>query len=168
MMLYNNVLSLPVVLLMSLSLGELEGLAKFPYLYDPGFLFCFFFSSSLAFILNYSIFLCTTLNSALTTSVTGAPAPVTALAQPARCAPLRRPPPSRGACAGQIKNVATTVVGLFLFGDVQFHPLNIVGLALGVLGRWGVRAQPLSSAPPLTSRAAGPTVSCIRTSSSRK
>jgi len=59
----------------------------------------------LAFLLNYAIFLCTTVNSALVTSV-----------------------------VGQIKTIATTVIGLFLFGDVIITVMNSVGLCLGVLG----------------------------------
>jgi hypothetical protein len=41
------------------------------YLYDFGFWSVFFISSVQAFLLNYSIFLCTKTNSALTTSVVG-------------------------------------------------------------------------------------------------
>ena len=54
-----------------------------------------------AFLLNWFIFLCSTINSPLTTSVTG-----------------------------QIKSIVTTVLGLFMFGDVELTTLLTIGLIL--------------------------------------
>lgn len=105
MMWYNNVQSLPVVFLICWVNGDFAEVMDYQYLYDPSFLICFFFQSGLAFLLNYSIFLCTNINSALATSVTG-----------------------------QIKNIATTLVGYFSFGDVTYNILNVFGLILGVIG----------------------------------
>ena len=34
---------------------------------------------------------------------------------------------------GQIKNIATTAVGYFSFGDVTYNVWNVVGLAVGVV-----------------------------------
>lgn len=68
---HNNVLCIVPMALLALVSGDLTGAAAFPHLSDAGFLVCLALSSSLAIVLNYTIFLCTTLNSALTTSITG-------------------------------------------------------------------------------------------------
>ncbi|KAH3758731.1 nucleotide sugar transporter family [Pelomyxa schiedti] len=70
MMLYNNILSLPLILVLVL-MFELKEVLNYPYLFDLGFIFCFTMSAVQAFFLNYFIFLCSTMNSPLTTSVTG-------------------------------------------------------------------------------------------------
>lgn len=105
LMFYNNVVSLPVLLVASLLTGELRQALHSPDLGKMWFLISFIASASLAFLLNYAIFLCTTVNSALVTSVTG-----------------------------QMKTILTTVIGLFMFGDVIITVTNSFGLLLGVLG----------------------------------
>ena len=100
----NNVQSLPLVVALCWFNGDFDLLASYKYRYDVGFWVCFLFQSALAFLLNYSIFLCTNINSALATSVTG-----------------------------QIKNIATTAVGYFTFGDVTYNLINVLGLAVGVV-----------------------------------
>ena len=104
LMYYNNVQSLPLVLILCYLNGDFDVLASYKYRADVGFWVCFLFQSALAFLLNYSIFLCTNINSALATSVTG-----------------------------QIKNIATTAVGYFTFGDVTYNLVNVLGLVVGVV-----------------------------------
>jgi len=104
MMLYNNILSMPVVILLILIL-EIKDVLAYQYWTNPGFLICFFMSSVLAFLLNYSIFLCSTVNSPLTTSVTG-----------------------------QIKAIVAVIVGLFFFGDVIITPSLLLGLFVSCVG----------------------------------
>ena len=58
-----------------------------------------------AFLLNYFIFLCSTVNSPLTTSVTG-----------------------------QLKAIVSTIIGLFIFNDVIITTLLIVGLVISSVG----------------------------------
>jgi len=100
----NNIQSLPLVILLCWYNGDFAVFLNYAYFYNVGFWICFLFQSALAFLLNYSIFLCTNINSALATSVTG-----------------------------QIKNVATTAVGYFTFGDVTYDPFNVIGLIVGVI-----------------------------------
>jgi len=104
MMFYNNVLSIPFVVPLVLGL-ELDGLIHFQYWLNPGFILCFFMSAVLAFLLNYFLFLCSTVNSPLTTSVTG-----------------------------QVKAILSVVIGLFFFGDVIVTPLLLFGLGISCAG----------------------------------
>eukprot|EP00455_Lapot_gusevi_P039558 TRINITY_DN4436_c0_g1_i2.p1 TRINITY_DN4436_c0_g1~~TRINITY_DN4436_c0_g1_i2.p1 ORF type:complete len:398 (-),score=109.70 TRINITY_DN4436_c0_g1_i2:112-1212(-) len=104
LMYYNNLLSLPLVFVACVVNGDIKGFLNYPHLSSMGFWATFFISSVQAFLLNYSIFLCTKTNSALTTSV-----------------------------VGQIKNIATTAVGYFMFGDVSYDFFNVIGLGIGVV-----------------------------------
>lgn len=110
MMYVNNIQSLPLIIIICIVNGDFAAgeLPSYSYLFDYDFIACFLFQSGLAFLLNYSIFLCTNVNSALATSVTG-----------------------------QIKNIATTAVGYFSFGDVTYSVWNVIGLVLGVLSSVG-------------------------------
>jgi len=99
LMYYNNLLSFPFMFIV-VYLFEADAIYS-PVWTDIGFLFCFISSSLQAFLLNYTIFLCSVVNSPLTTSVTG-----------------------------QIKTLLTTVIGLFIFGDVDITLLLIVGLTI--------------------------------------
>lgn len=72
---------------------------------SPTFLVMFFGAASMGSVLNYSIFLCTTLNSPLTTAVVGA-----------------------------TKNVATTYIGMFIFPDYTFSWINFLGINISIMG----------------------------------
>ncbi|KAB1204633.1 UDP-glucuronic acid/UDP-N-acetylgalactosamine transporter [Morella rubra] len=61
----------PFLLFWTFIRGDLEMTINFPYLFSPGFLAVLLCSCILAFFLNYSIFLNTTLNSALTQTICG-------------------------------------------------------------------------------------------------
>jgi hypothetical protein len=69
------------------------------------FLVLFIMASVMGSVLNYSIFLCTTLNSALTTAVIGC-----------------------------LKNVGTTYFGMIFFSDYKFDMFNFVGVTLSIIG----------------------------------
>lgn len=77
---------------------------------DFRFLACALTAVFLGSILNYSIFLCTTTNSALTTTI-----------------------------VGQLKMAISTLLGMFAFGDVRFDvplmvAINVVGLCMNTAG----------------------------------
>jgi solute carrier family 35 protein len=104
MMFYNNMMSIPLIVVLVFFL-ELNSVLHYPRLFELGFIICFAMSAVQAFLLNYFIFLCSTVNSPLTTSITG-----------------------------QIKAVASSVIGLFLFGDVTITLLLLLGLLISTIG----------------------------------
>lgn len=57
--------------LLALRTEEMEKVKNFEHWGEPDFLLSFFLASAMGSILNYSIFLCTLYNSALTTTVVG-------------------------------------------------------------------------------------------------
>ncbi|CAA0837994.1 Nucleotide/sugar transporter family protein [Striga hermonthica] len=85
--------------------GDFDTTMKFPYLRSPGFMAVLLLSCILAFLLNYSVFLNTTLNSALTQTV-----------------------------CGNLKDVFTVLLGWTIFGGLPFDLLNVVGQLIGFLG----------------------------------
>ncbi|XP_042059954.1 UDP-N-acetylglucosamine transporter UGNT1-like isoform X1 [Salvia splendens] len=101
----NGILCAPVLLLWTLFRGDLEMTISFPYLLSPGFLAVLLFSCILAFFLNYSIFLNTTLNSALTQTI-----------------------------CGNLKDLFTITLGWAIFGGLPFDLLNVIGQLLGFIG----------------------------------
>ncbi|GIY52315.1 hypothetical protein CDAR_207791 [Caerostris darwini] len=84
---------------------EGQSIIKFEKFSDSGFLLCFFIQVVTGVLLNYSLFLCTAKNSALTTSLVGV-----------------------------LKSVLQTTIGFFTFGGVEFNSLNIFGISLNMLG----------------------------------
>lgn len=87
------------------NLGTLSRIYHFEKWNDYTFICMFLLASFMGSILNYSIFLCTTLNSALTTAVVGA-----------------------------LKNVAVTYIGMVLFGDYNFSWVNFLGINISIAG----------------------------------
>lgn len=103
---YNNLLSLPLMLgYMVLFTDEPANVPSYPHIRDPRFWMFLLFSAAQATLLNLAIFLCTKVNSPLATAVTG-----------------------------QVKDIITVSVGLFLFGDVKFSAPNLCGLAIALIG----------------------------------
>jgi len=102
---YISITALPVASIFVILSGELTTVIRSPHWTDLSFLSLFFLSGVQGLLINYSIYLCTNVNSPLATSITG-----------------------------QIKNVVTTFVGMIAFGDFVYTPLNAAGLSLGLLG----------------------------------
>ncbi|KAL8496969.1 hypothetical protein ACS0TY_020594 [Phlomoides rotata] len=101
----NGILCAPILLLWTFVNGDLEMTMNFPYLLSPGFLVVLLLSCILAFFLNYTIFLNTTLNSALTQTI-----------------------------CGNLKDFFTILLGWVIFGGLPFDLLNVIGQLVGFLG----------------------------------
>uniref|UniRef100_M1CU76 Sugar phosphate transporter domain-containing protein n=2 Tax=Solanum tuberosum TaxID=4113 RepID=M1CU76_SOLTU len=101
----NGIVCGPFLLVWSLIRGDLALTVDFPYLFSPGFLVVMLMSCILAFFLNYSIFLNTTLNSAVTQTI-----------------------------CGNLKDLFTISLGWFIFGGLPFDLLNVLGQLLGFVG----------------------------------
>ncbi|KAG6739275.1 hypothetical protein POTOM_056866 [Populus tomentosa] len=101
----NGIICGPVLLFWTFIRGDLQMTMNFPYLFSPGFLAVLLFSCILAFFLNYSIFLNTTLNSALTQTI-----------------------------CGNLKDLFTIALGWTIFGGLPFDVFNVIGQSLGFVG----------------------------------
>jgi hypothetical protein len=102
---YTSLTALPLSLALAVAKGELQELAAFPSLGDPRFWLGFVTALSLGPILTYSSILCTTHNSPLAMSITG-----------------------------NVKDLATTILGAFLFPGFVATLKNVGGLGLTFLG----------------------------------
>eukprot|EP00241_Pyramimonas_parkeae_P006921 CAMPEP_0114230482 /NCGR_PEP_ID=MMETSP0058-20121206/3497_1 /TAXON_ID=36894 /ORGANISM="Pyramimonas parkeae, CCMP726" /LENGTH=339 /DNA_ID=CAMNT_0001341693 /DNA_START=131 /DNA_END=1151 /DNA_ORIENTATION=+ len=107
LLLYNAILSIPVLLLVVLLDGEFHPAMTKLYARSAEFNFMSVLLASLlmGILLNYAIFLCTQNNSALTTCIVGV-----------------------------LKGVAATGLGYFLLGGVKFVPLNFAGIMINLVG----------------------------------
>lgn len=105
MMYFNSVLTLPVVLIIALGTGDWAAAWNFKYARDFFFQMNFQASIFMAFLMNVATFFSTTLNSARTQTV-----------------------------VGQLKSIVPFLLGLFLFDDYIYDPINFVGL---IVGFWG-------------------------------
>lgn len=101
----NGIICGPILLFWTYIRGDLEMTMNFPDLFSPGFLVILLLSCILAFFLNYSIFLNTTLNSAVTQTI-----------------------------CGNLKDLFTIALGWVLFGGLPFDFLNVIGQLLGFFG----------------------------------
>ncbi|XP_076587850.1 nucleotide sugar transporter SLC35D2 isoform X4 [Chaetodon auriga] len=102
---YNALLIIIPTLLASAITGDLHKAVTFEDWVKATFIFCFFMSCFMGFVLMYSIVLCSYYNSALTTTVVGA-----------------------------IKNVAVAYIGIFVGGDYLFSWTNFLGLSICMSG----------------------------------
>ncbi|KAG7583828.1 Sugar phosphate transporter domain [Arabidopsis suecica] len=101
----NGIICIPFLLLWTSVKGELEAMLSFPHLYSVGFQVVICLSCMLAFMINYSVFLNTTLNSALTHSI-----------------------------CGNLKDLFTITLGWLIFAGLPFDWVNVMGQALGFTG----------------------------------
>mmetsp|Transcript_25981 Transcript_25981/g.82881 ORF Transcript_25981/g.82881 Transcript_25981/m.82881 type:complete len:168 (-) Transcript_25981:64-567(-) len=112
----NGLVCVPCLVALTAATGELRSVLDFPHLADPGFLVTMAGSCSLAILLNYTIFLNTAVNSAVTQTV-----------------------------CGNLKDFVVIAVGFFAFGGVRFDPLNAAGMAVGMAGSVWYAAVKLKS-----------------------
>ncbi|XP_050264618.1 UDP-galactose/UDP-glucose transporter 7 [Quercus robur] len=106
-MFYNSFLSLPFLLFVIIATGEFPNslallFAKSNSLY---FLVILILSLVMGIVLNFTMFLCTIVNSALTTTIVGV-----------------------------LKGVGSTTLGFVLLGGVEVHTLNVTGLVINTAG----------------------------------
>ncbi|XP_027354969.1 nucleotide-sugar uncharacterized transporter 3-like [Abrus precatorius] len=101
----NSIICGPVLFIWTLVRGDLKMTINFPNLLSTGFIVVLLFSCILAFFLNYSIFLNTTLNSALTQTI-----------------------------CGNLKDLFTIGFGWIIFGGLPFDFWNVIGQLLGFAG----------------------------------
>ncbi|KAG8652040.1 UDP-N-acetylglucosamine transporter UGNT1 isoform X2 [Manihot esculenta] len=100
-----GVICAPILLVSTSIRGDLKAMMNFPYLLFPGFQVVMLLSCIMAFLINYYVFLNTTLNSALTQTI-----------------------------CGNMKDLFTIGLGWLLFGGLPFDLLNIIGQSLGFFG----------------------------------
>ncbi|GAB2223396.1 hypothetical protein Droror1_Dr00017537 [Drosera rotundifolia] len=101
----NGIVCGPILLFWTYIQGDLEMTMNFPHLFSLGFLVVMLMSCILAFFLNYSIFLNTTLNSAVTQTI-----------------------------CGNLKDLFTIGLGWIIFGGLPFDIFNVIGQLLGFFG----------------------------------
>lgn len=101
----NGMLCFPSLLAYTFFSGKLRLALEFPEMASAGFRAVVATSCVLAFALNYTIFLNTAVNSALTQTV-----------------------------CGSVKDVLVILLGFRSFGGVPFEPFNFAGIALGFAG----------------------------------
>ena len=102
----NSLLSaIGVSIVIMLVPGEVERVTNFPLWTETSFVTYIIFASLMGSVLNLAIFLCTSTNSALTTTVVGC-----------------------------LKNVLTSYLGMFIGGDYVFSWLNFLGINISIAG----------------------------------
>lgn len=106
-MFYNSVLSVPFLLFLIIATGEFPDSLSILFAKSTSlsFLVILILSLVMGIVLNYTMFLCTIVNSALTTTIVGV-----------------------------LKGVGSTTLGFVLLGGVQVHALNVTGLVINTAG----------------------------------
>uniref|UniRef100_A0A7C9E4Z6 Sugar phosphate transporter domain-containing protein n=1 Tax=Opuntia streptacantha TaxID=393608 RepID=A0A7C9E4Z6_OPUST len=95
----------PILLLWTFFQGDLHKLMNFPHISSLGFQAVMLLSCIMAFLLNYTVFWNTALNSALAQTI-----------------------------CGNLKDIFTIGLGWLIFRGLPFDWLNILGQGLGFLG----------------------------------
>ncbi|XP_019176569.1 PREDICTED: putative UDP-sugar transporter DDB_G0278631 isoform X1 [Ipomoea nil] len=106
-MFYNSILSLPFLLFLIIATGEFPDSLSILFTKSTSisFFVTLLLSLVMGIVLNYTMFLCTVVNSALTTTIVGV-----------------------------LKGVGSTTLGFVLLGGVQVHALNVTGLVINTVG----------------------------------
>jgi len=106
LMMYNSVMSIPMMLLLVTACGDLSGAMDFMQRdVSTWFLLTLFTSMSLGLVIDHSTFTSIKINGPLATSVTGS-----------------------------VKNILSSVVGAFAFGDFVYSTPNVAGLGVSMAG----------------------------------
>jgi solute carrier family 35 protein len=105
LLLYNSLLAIPFMVVIVIGTGELSDVQTYPHWSNTEFQVCFWINLVLGSLLNYSMFLCTVINSALTTTI-----------------------------MGHVKNLFSVFLGLFLLGGIEITFTNTLGLMVNSSG----------------------------------
>ena len=101
----NSINTIPLLVIVCVVKGEIFEVKSYEKFSEVTFIVVFILAIVLGCLLNYSLFLCTSLTSALTTSVIGG-----------------------------LKALAQTILGLFTFGGVSHNIATFVGITMSVSG----------------------------------
>ncbi len=104
-MLYNSISALPLSLLGATVLGEWSYTMQFEHAHDPQFWLSVLIASCMGVVITYIVFLCTTVNGPLVTSITG-----------------------------NAKDILQTILGALLFPDFVPTVKNISGILISFTG----------------------------------
>ena len=102
---YNSLFMVFPIFLMALNNGQVDAAIKYEGWNNGSFVFQFFLSCVMGFILMYSVILCNAYNSPLTTAVVGC-----------------------------LKNIFVTYIGMIFGGDYVFSYMNFIGINISVFG----------------------------------
>jgi len=101
----NSINTLPFLILLTVLKGEISDMRSYDQFHSVSFYVVFFLAISCGCLLNYSLFLCTMMTSAITTSVVGG-----------------------------IKALTQTIIGIFTFGGVSHNLPTALGISMSVTG----------------------------------
>ncbi|KAL3877910.1 hypothetical protein ACJMK2_035552 [Sinanodonta woodiana] len=101
----NSINTLPLLTVAMICMGEVQNVTSYDRFNELSFIVAFLATISLGCLLNYSLFLCTRLTSALTTSVVGG-----------------------------LKALAQTLFGLLTFGGISHNMSTYIGISMNTFG----------------------------------
>jgi len=130
----NSLVTVPWLGALTLALGDMQCLADFPDLTTPSFQLAFQASILLAFCLNVATFFTTTLNSALTKTVTGGLKVSTARLFSMRPTFAQHETTTAATSPTRPQNFVSMLLGASLFGDYRWHPVNAAGMVICFAG----------------------------------
>lgn len=102
---YHSILSLPLLAIIAVCVGEIGAALAYTHWTSPSFLIVLISSLFMGLLLNYALFLCTELTSPTSTLV-----------------------------SGQVKAMGQTVIGVFTFGGVEMNFRYMCGTVLNIAG----------------------------------
>ena len=119
----NSINCMPIMMVLCFITGDISAIARYPHWDQPGFIFSFFGLVASGCIFTYSMFLCTTTNSALTTAL-----------------------------VSTAKSAITTIIGMFTFGGVTPTLFFILGQTMNFGGgclysyiKWKTRSKEVNA-----------------------